>query len=524
MMTEDRGYDVAVVGGAYSGSATALLLKREHPELRIVIIERKAVFDRKVGESAIELASWFMTRKLGLDRHLATRHLPKYGQRYWFQNERVQSLVDASELGNFYQSLLPSYHIDRAVLDEHVHALAAQAGVDVMRPARVTDVALSPGAPSRLTVESASGTQTVTARWIVDATGRGAWLARRLGHFEPMPEHPTRSVWARYRNLRDFDGDWLAARDGSRGSGPVGRCGVGCSRGLSTNHLTDLGWWTWVIPLPGGDVSVGVVWDERLYELPAGASLGEQFDAFMTSFPAGRELVECATRVEDDLHALKALPYRVTQVAGPGWATVGDASGFIDPFYSPGLDWAALTVTKTVNLIGRALARPVSDPATGMDLAKHNREFTVGFMRWFDALYRDKYYYIGDAELMEIALRLEVSLYYFGILTGPYRRGESGLDVPFSHPLSIPFYGLMSFINGRLASLAKARLAAGTWGRANAGRHVYLKGFKLGPRMLKYVPGALARLLWLELQAIPDRVRGRLRPKAETTAPSLRAS
>jgi flavin-dependent dehydrogenase len=523
MMMEGRAYDVAVVGGAFSGSATALLLKRDNPDLRVVLIEKNPAFDRKVGESAIELSAWFMTRKLGLDRHLAMKHLPKYGQRFWFNNERVRSLADASELGNFYQSLLPSYHIDRAVLDEHVHSLAAKGGVEILRPARVVDVVLHTGAPSRLTVEASGQSLTISARWIVDATGRAAWMARRLGHFKPMPEHPTRSVWARYRNLRDFDGDWLAARDRSRGIGMTERCGTACSRGLSTNHFTGPGYWVWVIPLPGGDVSVGVVWDERLCELPSGGSLEERFDAFMASFPAGRELLEGATRVEGDLHALKALPYSVTRVLDDGWAAVGDAAGFIDPFYSPGLDWAALTITKSVALIGRALREGPGGSADASAIARHNREFTVGFSRWFEALYRDKYYSMGDAELMEVALRTEVSLYYFGILTGPYRRGEPGLDVPFSHPLSIPFYLLMRFMTRRLASIAHARMEAGTWGRRNAGRHVYLPGFRLGPRMLKYLPGALVRLARLEILAIPDRLRARFLGKI-ATVPPLRAS
>jgi flavin-dependent dehydrogenase len=519
---ETRVFDVAVVGGAFSGSATALLLKRDHPDLRIALIDRKTTFDRKVGESSIELAAWFMTRKLGLDRHLATEHLPKYGQRYWFQNEHVHTLADASELGNFYQSLLPSYHVDRAVLDEHVHALAARQGVEILRPARVVDVELRPGAPSRLTVEEGGAKETIEARWVVDATGRQAWLARRSGHFEPMPEHPIRSIWARYKNVRDFDGDWLASRDASRGAGPSGPCGVACARSLSTNHLTGLGYWVWVIPLPGGDVSVGVVWDERLLTLPDAGSLAEQFEAFMTSFPAGRELLEGATRVEGDLHALKALPYRVNKVADDGWLAVGDAAGFIDPFYSPGLDWAALTVTKSVNLIGRSLRGGLTGPALQTAVGAHNREFTRGFSRWFEAIYRDKYYVIGDAELMEIALRTEVSLYYLGILTGPYRRGETGLDVPFSHPLSIPFYKLMSFITRRLASIGRARVAAGTWGRANAGRHVFLPGFRLGPRMLKFLPGALARLARAEILAIPDRLRANARASTVTAPVSKR--
>ncbi len=239
--------------------------------------------------------------------------------------------------------------------------------------------------------------------------------------------------------------------------------------------------------------------------------------------PGGRELVAGATRIEDDLHALKALPYRVAQVAGDGWAAVGDAAGFIDPFYSPGIDWAALTVTKTVHLIGRVLKNGAAGPATAEALARHNRDFTVGFSRWFEALYLDKYYVIGDAELMEIALRVEVSLYYLGVVTGPYRRGETGLDVPFSHPLSVPFYRLMSFITRRLASVGRARMAAGTWGRRNAGRQVYLPGFKLGPRMTKYLPGALLRLARVELLAVPGRMRRKTAGKPETVSP-LKAS
>jgi L-2-hydroxyglutarate oxidase LhgO len=44
-------YDVVIIGGAFSGAATALMLKRKRPEARVLIIEKNAEFDRKVGES-----------------------------------------------------------------------------------------------------------------------------------------------------------------------------------------------------------------------------------------------------------------------------------------------------------------------------------------------------------------------------------------------------------------------------------------------------------------------------------------
>jgi len=498
-----RDTDVVVIGGAFAGAAAALLLRRGDPSLRVTIVESRDSFDRKVGESAIELSSWFLTRMLGLDRHLAMEQLPKYGLRFFFSHPNAATLADCSELGNRYQTRVPSYHIDRARLDEQVLGLAVAAGAELMRPARVVDADLREGGESIVEIETA-GSQAapvrLRARWIVDATGRKAWLARRMDLYEPMPEHPTRSVWARYRGVRDIDGDWMPGR--AAGGGAV------CSRGLSTNHLTGLGYWVWVIPLPGGDTSVGVVWDERLFSLPPGDNVGARFETFMRSFPGGRELMRDAVRLPDDLHALNGLPYRVKKLMGDGWAAVGDAAGFIDPFYSPGLDWAALTVTHTTKVILETRAAPGTLAAR---VAKHNHDFRRGFERWVRALYLDKYYYMGDAELMEVALRMEVSLYYFGVVTQPYRGGVASLDVPFAPPVSAPFYTLMAFVNRRLARLARVRLAAGTWGRRNTGRRVLLGGFKLGASSLRWVPGALARLAVLEARSIPDRLVARRR-------------
>jgi 2-polyprenyl-6-methoxyphenol hydroxylase-like FAD-dependent oxidoreductase len=58
----DFEYEVVIIGGAFSGAATALMLKRKRPEARVLIIEKTTEFDRKVGESTTEVSSCSLSR------------------------------------------------------------------------------------------------------------------------------------------------------------------------------------------------------------------------------------------------------------------------------------------------------------------------------------------------------------------------------------------------------------------------------------------------------------------------------
>ena len=113
-------YDVAIIGGALSGAATAILLLRERPDLKILIIEKNAAFSRRVGEATVEVSGYFLGRALGLTQHLNESHLIKQGMRFWFYNDEARTLEDCSEIGARYLARLPSYQVDRAVLDEEI--------------------------------------------------------------------------------------------------------------------------------------------------------------------------------------------------------------------------------------------------------------------------------------------------------------------------------------------------------------------------------------------------------------------
>jgi len=162
-------YDVVIIGGAFSGAATALMLKRKRPEARVLIIEKTTAFDRKVGESTTEVSSCYMTRILGLTHYLGHHQLPKQGLRLWFSNRSDQPFDDCVEVGTRYQSRLPGFQVDRAKLDSHMLDLACRLGCDLWRPAKVTGFELNDGSGQTVNAVVDGEERTAACRWIVDA-------------------------------------------------------------------------------------------------------------------------------------------------------------------------------------------------------------------------------------------------------------------------------------------------------------------------------------------------------------------
>ena len=139
----DFDYDVVIIGGAFSGAATALMIKRKHPAARVLIIEKNAAFDRKVGESTTEVSSCYMTRILGLANYLGHEQLAKQGLRMWFCNSPEQRFDDCVEIGPRYGSRVQTFQVDRAKLDSHLLQCAVDAGCELWRPAKVTKIDLN---------------------------------------------------------------------------------------------------------------------------------------------------------------------------------------------------------------------------------------------------------------------------------------------------------------------------------------------------------------------------------------------
>ena len=181
-------------------------------------------------------------------------------------------------------------------------------------------------------------THEVHSRWIVDASGRRAFLKRQLGLAKDSP-HIANAVWFRFSKHIKID-DWFNSPSWGEGYGGT------TTRWYSTNHLMGQGYWVWLIPLASGATSVGIVASEDYHSLSDLNSF-EKATAWLEKFePQCAEFVKGHREYLQDFRAIKHYSVECKQVfSAQRWGITGEAGFFHDPFYSPGSDFIAISNT-----------------------------------------------------------------------------------------------------------------------------------------------------------------------------------
>jgi len=329
--TMEFDYDVIFLGGGLSSGMMGRYLKRKHPDLKILVLEKNTKAHWNPGESTVGVAGFFMIRDLGLSTYCYLNQLPKNGLRYFFHDPRKEfDLTQCSEIGSNILPIFPTFQVDRARLDEDLWKLNAEIGITTNLGSRVTEVQLAEGTEAHAVEFQKDGTsQKATCRWLINASGRNcaAWpVFEEISPAGPDPELHTAGAWGRFSNVRDID---------SLGDDHWKKKVGYSSRYLSTNHCMGRGFWIWAIPIDRGIVSWGIVYDKDV--LKKDLTGRDEFLAFLMDQPFVKELLCEAEMLDFQSHP--SLPFkREAFCSSKRWAVVGDTHGFIDPFYSPGSD------------------------------------------------------------------------------------------------------------------------------------------------------------------------------------------
>lgn len=408
-------FDVVIIGGGLAGLTLSLQLRQQMSTLSILVLERNAhpvpEAAHKVGESTVEIGAHYFANIIGLKDHLQQAQLRKFGLRFFFGAQSADDLGATSEVGATSYFSIPSYQLDRGILENHLGARARAAGVEFRDACTVRDLEVgAQGADHSVTYLQAEERRTVTCRWLVDASSRASPLKRKLGLARPNGHHVD-AAWFRLGMKIDID-SW------STNASWLSRCNPP-HRWLSTNHLMGPGYWVWVIPLASGSTSVGIVADPGLHPLDTYNDFDKALAWLKREQPMCAQVVEENRHLLQDFRFLKHFSHDCEKVySADRWALTGEAGVFLDPFYSPGSDFIGISNTYIVDLITREMGgEHISARANVYE------QLYMSFYRSTLALYQGQYPLFGNLPVMSIKIIWDYA-YYWGVLAPLFIAGK----------------------------------------------------------------------------------------------------
>jgi flavin-dependent dehydrogenase len=315
--------DVLIIGGGPAGATTAMLLARAG--VRATLLEKVTHPRFHIGESLLP-RNFDLLKEL--DLMAALEPLPrvkKFGAEF--------GMGDASKISrfDFTEGFIPNaetFNIERAAFDKMVLDQARAAGADVRENTGVKKILRL--ADGDVAVETDAG-ETFEAKYLIDASGQGAVVARHLGIRRPAKERHLQKVayFTHFEGVKRLEGR---------------------EEGHPTIVMCDEGWF-WMINIDPRRTSIGLVLDAAVAKT-TGVPADRMLAWGMQRCPLVRERCADATGPATN-HVISNFSYRCRPYAGDGYFLIGDAAAFLDPIFSTGVCLGMMQAREaTAHLVG----------------------------------------------------------------------------------------------------------------------------------------------------------------------------
>ncbi len=363
----DAAYDVVLVGGGPAGTTAGhYLAQKGH---KVLIVERGRHPRFSIGESLLP-ATTEVWRDLGLlERIEAAGFIRKFGAYFDFNTgtgPEYFHFPDASRAKAQF-----SYEVPRGEFDEILWSAALEAGAQGIQDTAVREfLGGQDGDPiTGVKLRGSCGTERdIKSRLVLDCSGRSTLLAKQLDLRVTDPYLNKVAFYSHYRG---------AFRSSGEDEGTIAIIAI------------DEGW-LWVIPFAGELSSVGAVVDNAVFKAWKNEGLDREgmWARILEATPPVSRRLAGAEQVRP-VETAANFSYCCTQLAGDGWALVGDAGAFLDPVFSAGVHLAMMGGKHAAQAADRALNR--GGPVQRRNFAGYERKtrralkaFSRFIYAWYD--------------------------------------------------------------------------------------------------------------------------------------------
>jgi flavin-dependent dehydrogenase len=348
--------DVLVIGGGPAGStAAALLAERGY---RVTLLEKARHPRFHIGESLLP-ANLPLLEKLGVAEAVKAIGMEKWGAEFvspWHDHKQSFEFVDAMD-----KSMPMAYQVRRAEFDEILIRNASRKNARVVEGCQVQDVNFLPDNAGALVQarHDDGSTESVHARFVLDASGRDTFLGNRFKAKQRNKKHNSTAIYAHFSG---------AERNSGKAAGNI------------TIFWFEHGWF-WFIPLSDGTTSVGAVTWPYYLKTRNKKSLTQFFQETIALCAPLSERLQHA-QLTSPVEATGNFSYVCDRTHGSNYLLLGDAYTFIDPVFSSGVMLAMHSAFVGADTVDTCLRHPKQAAAA---LRKFDSTMRIGpkAFSWF---------------------------------------------------------------------------------------------------------------------------------------------